>query len=332
MPSGTRKRARSTVALRLVGSAVILALLFHFVSFGVAWTALRRIPLLTWFLVLAAYLGFHFVGVCKYELILNGADAGLNYAQAARCYFAGLFSTLFLPTVVGGDVVKAGMALGLARSKAGVLLGSLVDRLLDAAALLAMAALGAAFAPTLGTADRRSFLLILEVLAGAALVAVIALSLFPWRRFSYRIRRRLVRLRHAGISIARHPGRVLAALGMALLVQLGFLSLTTLIGAACGLHLPYRVWLFAWPLAKISAFAPVGQAGIGVREAALAAFLVPFGALPGVVVGVGLAWDTIIIAAGFISGSISLAMSHFHVGRMQPIEAGPAQRYGVRPS
>ena len=332
VPSGSRKRVWQRVVIRLAGSALIFALLFYFVPFAEAWQAFRRLPPLTWVLVLGAYLGLHLVGVSKYELMLNGADAGLNYPQAARCYFAGVFSTLFLPSVVGGDVVKAGLALRLSRSKAGVLLGSLLDRLLDVGALVVLATVGAALAPTLKPADQRGFITVLAVLASILLVGIGILAFLPGRRFSYRNRRRLVRLRRAGRSIARHPGRVLGALGLAFFVQLGFLSLTTLVGAACGLHLPYRAWLFGWPLAKITAFAPIGQAGMGVREAALAAFLTPFGASAGLVVGVGLAWDTIVIAAGLTAGLISLVVGRFAAAQSRHIDAGVAPRFGVRPS
>ena len=332
VPSGSRKRPWIATAARVAGSAAILALLFYFVPFAEAWQALRRLPPLYWFLVLLAYLFLHLVGVSKYELMLNGADAGLNFPQATRCYFAGLFSTLFLPTVVGGDLVKAGLALRLARNRAGVLVGSLLDRLLDAGALVALATLGAAVAPTLEPADRRGFLIVLIVVVGSVGAGAAVVMFLPGRFFCYRNRRRLVRLRRAGRSVARHPGRVVGALGLAFFVQLGFLSLTTLIGAACGLHLPYRAWLFAWPLAKISAFVPLGQAGIGVREAALAAFLAPFGAAAGVVVGVGLAWDTIIIAAGLIAGVVSLAVGRLPAAKSRPIEVAIPQRYGVGPS
>lgn len=318
--------------MRLGGGAAILALLFYFVPFAEAWGALRRLPPLTWLWVLGAYLCLHLIGVSKYGLMLSGADAGLNFVQAIRCYFSGLFSTLFLPSVAGGDVVKAAMALRLSRNKAGALLGTFLDRLLDVTALLTLAALGAALAPTLGPADRRGFLLVLEILIAVALAAAMVILFLPGRRFPYRIRRHLVRLRRAWISILRRPRRVLAALGLAFLVQLGFLSLTTVIAAACGLDLPYRAWVFAWPLAKVSAFAPVGQAGIGVREAALAAFLAPFGAVASAVVGVGLAWDTIIIAGGLIAGLTSLVTGRFPAAKTGAIDAASAPRCDIRPS
>lgn len=328
-----RKRAWRNAALRILGSAVILALLFHFVPLAQAWRAMRRLPPLIWVAVLFGYFGAHFAGVNKYKLMLNGAGAGLNFAQAVRCYFAGLFSTLFLPSVAGGDVVKAGLALRLGRSKAGVLLGSLLDRMLDVIALLTLATIGVLFVPgTLQASDRRGFLLAVGVLVGLGLLAAAGVVLLLARRFSFRMRRRFVRLRRAARSMARRPRRVMAALGLAFITQIGFLTLTTVIAVACGLRLPYRAWLFAWPLAKIAAFIPISQAGIGVREATLAALLVPFGAAGGVVVGVGLAWETIVIAAGLVSGLISLLVGRLPSGRTPSLEPAVADRLSSRPS
>jgi hypothetical protein len=96
---------------------------------------------------------------------------------------------------------------------------------------------------------------------GVAIAAVIAL-LFPARRFSFRVRRRLVRLRRAWGSILKQPRAMLRALSMSLIVQITFIFLNVLLAEACGLNLPFRVWLFAWPLAKLSAAVPITQAGI----------------------------------------------------------------------
>jgi uncharacterized protein (TIRG00374 family) len=315
------------MALRVAGSALILALLFHFVPFGEAWRAMRRLPPLIWLAVLVGYFCAHLAGVNKYKLMLNGAGAGLNFAQAVRCYFAGLFSSLLLPSVAGGDLVKAGLALRLGRSKAGVLLGSLLDRLIDVFVLVTLATAGAMLVPgALDPADRRGFLIAIAAVIGVGILVVAVVFLLPARRFSYRMRRRMVRLRRAARSMARRPGRVAAALGLGFVTQLSFITLTTLLAAACGLHLPYRAWLFAWPLAKISAFLPISQAGIGVREATLAALLVPFGAAAGVVVGVGLAWETIVIAAGLVSGLISLLVGRLPDGQARALETGVAER------
>jgi uncharacterized membrane protein YbhN (UPF0104 family) len=61
--------------------------------------------------------------------------------------------------------------------------------------------------------------------------------------------------------------------------------------------------MFAYPLAKLVALAPLTQGGIGVREAALAVLLVPFGAAPVRTVAAGLVWETVVITAGLLAGA-----------------------------
>ena len=304
-------RSLGGVALRLGGSAIILAVLFTFLPLGEVWATFRRFSFLLWLLVLAGYLSAHLIGACKWRLMVNLAGAGLSFAQSVRCYFAGLFSTLFLPSIVGGDVVRAGLALRLGHSKAGVLLGSLLDRMIDLMALTCLAAFGALLIPgALDPRSRRVFIVVGAAFVSVALAAALLVAVLPARRFSYRMRRRLARVRRAARSMAQRPQYVLAALGIGLVVQTSLIALTATIAAACHLWLLFRVWLFVWPLAKLSALLPVSQGGIGVREAALAALLVPFGARAVVVVAVGLAWETVVISGGLLAGLVA-----FFVGR-----------------
>ena len=251
--------------------------------------------------------------------MLNLGGAGIGARQAARCYFAGLFGSLFLPSLIGGDILRVAMALRVARSRAGVLLGSLVDRFSDFTALALLAAVGAALVP--GTLDPRSRK-IFELAGGIAVIGIAAaasaIAMLPVRRFSYRMRRRFVRLRGAVHSTIKQPGAMVRALSMSVTVQLIFIVLNVVLANACGLHLRFRIWLFAWPLAKLSAAIPITQAGIGVREAALAALLVPFGATAVLAVASGLAWDAISIG-GAIAGGIFTLLS----GR-----SGPGTRSG----
>ena len=98
---------------------------------------------------------------------------------------------------------------------------------------------------------------------------------------------------------------------MSLTVQIIFIILNVALAGACGLHLPFRIWLFAWPLAKLAAAVPITQAGIGVREAALAALLVPFGATAVLAVASGLAWDAISISGAIAGGIFALIAGRF---------------------
>ena len=304
-----RKRSRSLLRalLHYGGSILALALLFRFLPGRQVLHALAKLPAQLWIAVLAGYLATHLLGVTKYRLMINTAGADLTYFQAARCYFAGLFGSLFLPSLIGGDLVRVTLAMRYGKTRAGVLLASFIDRTIDFAALVLLAATGALLAPSaLEPETRRVFLWIgVAAIAGLCIVVLLAV-LIPFRRLSFRMRRRAVSLRRAGRSMIEKPRSALTALGIALASQLSFITLSIVLAEACGLRLLFRAWMFAWPIAKLSAAIPVTQGGIGVREAALAGLLVPFGAPPTLTVAAGLAWEAVVIGGALLAGAFAL--------------------------
>ncbi|MGC2707339.1 MAG: lysylphosphatidylglycerol synthase domain-containing protein, partial [Candidatus Acidiferrales bacterium] len=210
--------------LQYGGSALVLYLLFRLLPGRQVWQALGLLPAHLWILVLSGYLAAHVIGAMKYQLVLNLGGAGIPGRQAARCYFAGLFGSLFLPSLIGGDILRVAMALRMSRSKAGVLLGSLVDRITDFTSLALLAAIGTLLVPgALNERNRKIFFIVGAVGVAAAALAVIIAKLFRARRFSIRVRRRLVRLRRAWGSILQRPSAMLRALSMSLIVQITFI-------------------------------------------------------------------------------------------------------------
>lgn len=304
MSEPTTRKAWRGWALRLAGTAAVLTLLFRIVPFAELLRTMGRISLPTWLLVLGAYASLHLIAIIKWRLMVNLAGAGLNLSQAARCYFAGLFGNLVLPSLVGGDIVRAGLALRLGRSKAGVLLGSLLDRMLDVAALAAVAGLGALLIP--GQLDphlARAFWAVLAALVFGSLAGLMLVWLILRRRFSFRMRRRIARVRIAGRKMSRQPLRVLLAWTLGVAIQASLVLLMSRIAVECGLFVPLSGWLFAYPMAKLAGLLPLTLGGIGVREAALAAMLQPFGAPPVLTVAAGFVWQTIIYTTALCGGA-----------------------------
>ncbi len=325
-PAHLGARAWLGLALRVGASALILALLFHFLRFERLWAAMRRVPPGLWLVVLGGYLSVHVIGVLKWRLMVNLAGAEMSFPQAARCHFGGLFGTLFLPSIVGGDVVRLGLALRLARSRAAAVLGSVLDRMVDVVALTGVAAFGAILLPgALDPRSRKVFWMLAAAAALAAAVAAVAVATVPVGRFSRRMRRRFVRLRRAARAMSSRPQYVVLALALGVTVQASLVLLTAVLAAGCGLHIALRVWMFAWPLAKLSALLPVTQGGIGVREVALAALLAPFGAPPVLAVAVGLVWETMIVSAGLLGGLASFLLGRFSAAAREALPVVSAE-------
>jgi uncharacterized membrane protein YbhN (UPF0104 family) len=96
-------------------------------------------------------------------------------------------------------------------------------------------------------------------------------------------------------------------------------AINSWLGAASGLHVAFGVWLFAWPIAKLSALLPVTQGGIGVREVALVGLLAPFGAPPVLTAAAGLVFEAITIVGGLIAGIIALLVGRLSEAHTEPV-------------
>ena len=311
--------------VRLGGSAVILALLFTVLPAGELVAAVGRLPVAAWLVAIAAYLMLHLIGVAKWRLLVNTTGAGLSFANAVRAYYSGLFGNTFLPSIVGGDVVRAGVAFGVVKSKSGLLLGSLVDRVQDIIGLGLVAGIGALLSPrALAPESRLIFLSLGALLAAGAVMALAAWFLFPSRRLPFRLRRKLVPVRRAVRATAARPSRLLMALLLGMLLQGLLVTMNWRLGIAIGIDIPLYVWFFVWPLAKISGLLPVTQGGIGVREAAQAALFAPFGVSAVMAVATGLVFEVVIIAGGLAGGGIAWILGRRAARRTAALKPGTA--------
>jgi uncharacterized membrane protein YbhN (UPF0104 family) len=315
-----RNRGRLLIALRWLAAAVVIGVLLRFLPLHLLAEAIRRVPVVTFLAILLGYLCAHAVGIAKWRMVMNAAGAQLDFRTSTQCYAGGLFGTLFLPSIIGGDVVR--LAVGLRRSPnpAAVMAGNVADRFIDVAAqgglvLVGLLLLPGALPASLqGQAHRAMFYL------GAVFVVLILFSLLLYRPLlggrSFHFRRRLARLRHALRSVSGAPHILFMAWLLGTAIQTTFLVLTAKLAESCGLFLPLRDWFFAWPLAKLAAVLPLTQGGIGIREAALVGLLSPFGAAPHLVLAAGLVWEAVVISGGLVSG-----LGAFLLGRRETYTA-----------
>lgn len=310
--SANRYRGWVLIFARWLAALAVLAILVHYLPWPLLREAIGRVPITRFIAILLGYLLVHCVGIAKWRMVVNAAGAKLDYATSAQCYAGGLFGTLFLPSIIGGDVVR--LAVGLERSPnpAAVLAGNVADRFLDVAAQTGLVLIGLLLLPGSLPASLRAQASKALVILAAAAAGVLLLGLFLYRPLfrgrSVRFRRRLARLRHALRAVSSRPHVLLFGWMMGTAIQTSFLTLTALLAISCGLLLPLRVWFFAWPLAKLAAVLPLTQGGIGVREAALVALLSPFGAAAHLVLAAGLVWEGIVIVGGLIAGCTALLL------------------------
>ena len=293
--------------IRLCVSGLMLALIFYLVPFAEVWTAARQISLPLWLGALGLFLAGHAAAAAKWRILIG---SGISYRQAFRAHLAGLAANLALPSVAGGDVVRAGLVMKHADDKGRLAMGSVADRLIDTLglALIAVASAWLAWGPRLDSGIWLGWpLLGLLAVAAGGLVAMPALDRFAGRNERPgKLVRLLTKLIHLAAELARRPGRLLLCLLISMAVQCLFVGINIAFAEAAHVEAPVAAWFFAWTTAKIIAIAPISLGGLGVREASMAALLVPFGADPAQVVAIGLVWQSVLYASGLIGFLVQL--------------------------
>ncbi len=307
---------------RAAGSAVFLGVLFWFLPTDAILAGFSRVPLTLFLGVFMAFLAGHVLAAAKWWALL---DRGFPFVLATKAHFAGLASNLCLPGVAGGDAVRAGIAQTSMKDGAKVVAGSVADRLIDMLALACLSLSGVLMLQGNGT-NTSLALQALALLAAILFVAIVVVPrLLPklWDYFP-RLPAKGLALRtcDALLVLGKRPVLLVGSLIVSFSIQALFVYLAVQLALAVGINLPIGAWYFAWPLAKILAVLPISLGGLGVREATLAALLVPFGAIAAEVVAAGLVWQAVLFLTGGL-GALVLSITGFGWRPKNPVSNEP---------
>jgi uncharacterized membrane protein YbhN (UPF0104 family) len=314
---------------RILTSGTVLLLLVNILPLDQLWQTITHIPLVLWMFTVAAFLFGHVVGVIKWRLLINTGVEILPFFTALRCYFAGLFANLFLPSIVGGDFVKAGLAIRYRGEKDRVLFGSVIDRFLDTGSLVLIILVGLITAPSSSAIDGNSILVGFLSSALVLIAAFLILLKAPVPKcFPQGLRQVVQRVRELFWQLRKNSGRATLSFLLATAIQSGFVVLNALLGAACQIDLPLQVWFLAWPLAKLAAMLPISVGGLGVREASLAIVLSHYGVPFTSSVALGLCWQSVVVAGGAM-GAIFYGLSRQDLAKSKTAVAEEAPEVSV---
>ncbi|MDR4499616.1 MAG: flippase-like domain-containing protein, partial [Candidatus Scalindua sp.] len=165
---------------RIAISLAIIAFLLIKLPLEELWSTVTHVSVFLWLSVVAAFVMGHIVGVIKWNLLVNLKSKTLPFTVACRCYYAGLFANLCLPSIIGGDLIRAGIAIKHSNEKGALILGSLLDRFLDICALLFIIYIAAMISPAVLAAEDRKLLVWFFVFLSVTFLCTISLLFFPF--------------------------------------------------------------------------------------------------------------------------------------------------------
>lgn len=207
-------------------------------------------------------------------------------------YLAGQFVGNFLPSTIGGDVLRVSR-LSATAPGADSFASVILERLTGWIVLPVLTLAGLALHPSLldlGMASRLALALSLGTLVLLAGILIVAGSPKLAGRFAaHEGRTRFIGAVHLGVQRLRgHPAAAAGVLGVATVYQLSTVVAVYLATRALGLHLPMAAVLAFAPVVAIAQVLPISLNGLGVREGAFVVFLGPLGVSAGQAIAVGL--------------------------------------------
>ena len=301
-------------------TASVLALILRVVDWGELYEGARQLDPRLWLAVLFCFMAGHLCGALKWRLNVNICRAGLGRADAIQIYAAGLFANLCLPSIVGGDGLKAVLGGRVTGRYESVIFGGLTERLIDTLALLILIVVGTLLSSGQmpGQAGQVLFVGALVVLGLGVLFLPLALRL-KLTTFPRKLRRPVGRAMVAMRRLWRRPHLALLVLGASLAIQSWFVLLNAALGWGIGIDIPLVYWFLAVPLAKAITLAPISFGGFGVREATLAGIMAALAGVPesqGVLAS--LLWQTVVVTTGLVGGATWFALGMREEARTRP--------------
>ncbi|MBL8062020.1 MAG: flippase-like domain-containing protein [Anaerolineales bacterium] len=138
-------RENRQMVIRVAGSLLALVLLLILIQEegdGELFSALRRVSLLYFFLALLVLLVSRMFAATRWYILLRSAGVDISLLRAIMLMFTGNFSSNFLPSTIGGDVVRLGGAMQMGYDRAICLASLVVDRLIGMAGMILALPLG----------------------------------------------------------------------------------------------------------------------------------------------------------------------------------------------
>jgi uncharacterized protein (TIRG00374 family) len=290
-PDGTRGvRATRFMKIWLIVTAKVLATaaLLYWLLAGTDFQDLKRSMSLTSVWPIAAAVTLHMLGFVlgAFRWWLVARDAGINQPFSALfpSYYLGVFLNNFLPTGIGGDVVRIAHLKHRKISLRRLVASSVGDRIIGLTVVLCTGVTALSFFPGVALTRSTRALLMLAVLGGIGLFwlatrpAVGAYLDHLLNRFSS------TRWRKAGLQtlqlLHRIPQRtslVLAAAALSLVVQSCIISAYYILALSIDIGQPLLLYFFVIPVVFLAATLPISIGGLGVREGVFVTLLVATG-------------------------------------------------------
>ncbi len=302
------------ILVRLVVSAALLYFVLRSIDLAALWERVQGMNPAWMALALASFVFMQMVSVWRWHRLLRAQHIEVTTRTLRESIWVSLFFNNFLPSNIGGDVVRIADTAGPAGSKTLATTVVLVDRVLGLTALIVVATVGAFAASLVGIHVPGARWLWIIAAAGIAtavpIIAIPALTAYllrplrllkrPW------VDERVQRLEDAIVRFRAAPSALVGAFAGALVVQATMVAFYLLTAKGLAVPLPILLGAVLIPVSLVMQMAPLSINGFGVREAVFAFFFRRFGLPIDAAVALSLVSTGLVMGLSLVGGMMFL--------------------------
>lgn len=307
------KKSHLLFLLKLLLTASLLVFIVRTVDMHDVWARIIEInPVWLLLAIMLVAIGYALCGL-RWAWISHGLGIEVSRRRKIRLYFLGMFASLFLPSTIGGDVVRGILlAKGEGRAGMGVVAAAsvILDRVNGLYALVLVLTICMAMVPV-PASGWWSWL---------ALVSAMWLTM-PWLpRLTAWLPKKLERLKSLPLRDQLFQQMWWKSMPVSFVFQLIIIQAHVLLGMAVGLHMAWPEYAVMVGLVAVMAMLPISLNGFGVREAGYVGFAAYFGGDQAAAAAMAALW-VIVLAISSLPGLYVL----WRMGGRQQIEASMHQ-------
>ena len=258
--------------IRLVGtilSIVLLVYLFYSVGLQELMASLKILTIGRIILVIVLIFVSRLATFARWHVLLQIERINVDWKDSLRLTFAGLFAANFLPTTIGGDVVRLAGAMRLGIGGALAAASLIVDRLIGMAGMAMVAPLG--LVPVLGNLEK--------ITRFSDHTMIFSSGFFVNKKIMIKIKTAFRKIITSFAFWVHHPSILLLALFFTFIHMLcTFLIVDVLV---VGMRESIPFWKIAglWSLTYFITLIPISFNGLGLQEVSFINLFTIFGGI-----------------------------------------------------
>ncbi len=312
---------------RLSFSVILLIFIFRKIDWDKTQEVLKHAQLNDILYGALMFVIIHFILIARWLIYIRALGLAVPFKSVVRYFFAGLFGNLFLPTAIGGDMIKM---VGLCRDSAQkpkVVASVLLDRLSGFAGIVIVAVFSFVFAFRM--IQDISLMISIGILAGVSLGTGFLLFYQPAYARAGRIFDRIPKLKqglmnmHYDIALLKdRRDAIYKAVGLSCVSQFIFALTFYFIARALHQQIALVYFLIFVPLiCAASAVPSIG--GLGPREAGAAYLFSKIGVSSGIAVSISLMNFFFMVVVGLLGGLYFLCTTNSYHPQPKEIYGAP---------